>query len=728
MKKRVLAIILFIAVIISSLSGCKDNNGRYDDGQTAGGTLTGNGGARMFASEIVSLPDSYTLTQAVKCQNNIVFCCKSENEKYYIFQLNLSDKSITKIEDLTLENVISMDGTGRGITYVLSLAQDGRYMMYAIPNKGVGNIIASYSCFELPLPEELSGAAIWDVKFLDYGYLIRTADDVYAVTDNGDTESFGPYPSSAQIIRCLDDSLLIVSSSAEKTRVQLVEFDPNSDRIRYVEKKNSYLEEPYTLVFGGNTSNEIFGWNADIMYSIDCSTDSRWGYSNTYASGGTPHCFVYLSDGQYFASTNDGRPAIWSVKQAEDVQVISLATCLGNNAPEETLLKKAVSSFNAMNASYRIDILDYGQYNTSSDMTVGLNRLNADIAAGNVPDIYDLWSLTSVNYISKGLVADLKPFFEADRDIDYSDLIPSVANALEKNGRLYDLVPSYTITTVFTSDARIGNAAHMTLDDFLDYVDTYGAVEMFGADMTKEKFLTRLISYTGTEYIDRVNAKCSFDTPEFARILQYVSKLPNETDANSGDWERIYYGEQYLYCSGGSNIIEWLIYSDAVFGGNAKSIGFPSTNGNGVAMTPNIRLGMSASSENQEGVWAFFSYLLSDSFQCQVTGAPIMKKALDQVMDRWIADMDGITAIGLARIVDESVVSATVPIQTPDSHTKDRALSIIDSIDCINEFDRNIYTIIATEASAYFSGDKTAEQAASNIQSRVSIYLAEQYS
>ena len=97
-------------------------------------------------------------------------------------------------------------------------------------------------------------------------------------------------------------------------------------------------------------------------------------------------------------------------------------------------------------------------------------------------------------------------------------------------------------------------------------------------------------------------------------------------------------------------------------------------------------------------------------------------------MDKWIEDMDGITAIGLARIVDESVVSATVPIQIPNKHTKDRALSIIDSIDCINEFDRNVYTIIATEALAYFSGDKTAEQAASNIQSRVSIYLSEQYS
>jgi ABC-type glycerol-3-phosphate transport system substrate-binding protein len=33
--------------------------------------------------------------------------------------------------------------------------------------------------------------------------------------------------------------------------------------------------------------------------------------------------------------------------------------------------------------------------------------------------------------------------------------------------------------------------------------------------------------------------------------------------------------------------------------------------------------------------------------------------------------------------------------------------------------------IIMDEAQAYFAGDKTAEQAAENIQSRVSIYLAE---
>jgi ABC-type glycerol-3-phosphate transport system substrate-binding protein len=34
--------------------------------------------------------------------------------------------------------------------------------------------------------------------------------------------------------------------------------------------------------------------------------------------------------------------------------------------------------------------------------------------------------------------------------------------------------------------------------------------------------------------------------------------------------------------------------------------------------------------------------------------------------------------------------------------------------------------IIWSEAQAYFAGDKTAEQAADNIQSRVSLYLAEQ--
>ena len=55
------------------------------------------------------------------------------------------------------------------------------------------------------------------------------------------------------------------------------------------------------------------------------------------------------------------------------------------------------------------------------------------------------------------------------------------------------------------------------------------------------------------------------------------------------------------------NVVEWLVYSDAVFGGISESVGFPSTNGAGVAVSPQLRLGMSSSSDAQDGVWQFLN-------------------------------------------------------------------------------------------------------------------------
>jgi hypothetical protein len=40
--------------------------------------------------------------------------------------------------------------------------------------------------------------------------------------------------------------------------------------------------------------------------------------------------------------------------------------------------------------------------------------------------------------------------------------------------------------------------------------------------------------------------------------------------------------------------------------------------------------------------------------------------------------------------------------------------------------DETLITLIAGEANAYLAGDKTAEDTAAQIQSKVSIYLAEQ--
>ena len=49
--------------------------------------------------------------------------------------------------------------------------------------------------------------------------------------------------------------------------------------------------------------------------------------------------------------------------------------------------QKAVIDFNRSNDEYRVDLIDYSEYNTEDDYNAGLTKLNTEIMAGNMPDI-----------------------------------------------------------------------------------------------------------------------------------------------------------------------------------------------------------------------------------------------------------------------------------------------------------------------------------------------------
>lgn len=728
MMKRIFVIILALLMLLS-IAGCGKQEEKYADGELAGGTLTGEGGARLFAPELVAIPDiGFHMIDAVKAAGEISVCATDDNGHYRFYRIRLADHSISRIEGLELDNVISMDGTGWGVTFILSMNEDGSYQFYSIANEGVGNLDKPYNSFPLNLPDGLSLDNIWEAKVLREGTVLRTNDTVYYVIAGGGATAFGPYSGQVSLIRNTDESVFVLEQDNGTIHAQLLGEDPSGNTLELQELVSYSIEGNYPILCGGMDEGELFAWGSDVLYELDITSGTSWPFANTYASGGKAACLIPLSEGSYFGAAFDGEPAFWSIKKSENVQVIRLATCSGVDFNGDQLLRNAVASFNALSPDYRIELIDYGAYNEGYDVSVGMTRLNADISAGNEPDIYDLWSLSSANsYISKGLIADLKPWFEKDQEISYEDMIPSAAAALEKDGHLYDLVPCFTVATVFSSDERIGQARHLTVSEFLGLAEQVGAEQMFGAGMTREGFLKRLISYTGTEYVDRVHGTCTFNSSDFIRLLRYVAQLPEERDETMGDWERIYFGRQNLYCLGAGNLIRWICYADSVFGGESRSIGFPATQGNGVAMTPLIRLGMSAKSDVQDGVWAFFKYLLSDSFQYKVSDIPMMQRALDRVIEKWYEEISGETAIGLVGMVDGQHINTTAPIRQPDEHTKERALQIIASIDCVNEYDSYLFDIIWQEVSAYLGGGKSAEQAAELIQSRASIYLSEQY-
>ena len=66
-----------------------------------------------------------------------------------------------------------------------------------------------------------------------------------------------------------------------------------------------------------------------------------------------------------------------------------------------------------------------------------------------------------------------------------------------------------------------------------------------------------------------------------------------------------------------------------------------------------------------------------------------------------------------------------VPLRAITQDELEHFMELLDSIDTIYSFDKNIYSIVKEESGAYFNGDKSVMDAAQIIQRRVNLYLSE---
>lgn len=271
MSKRLTAMALVIILAIS-LCGCGED--KYEDGVTVGGTLSGDGGARLFSAEPIALPQNgMVMRSAVHVGDCIVLCAELDGE-YQIICVDIDSGALHEVEGLRLDNVVNMDGYG-DMAYVITKMSDGGYRRYNIRTQPLDDIIYNYT--ELEVPPELSGQNIFSILFLfDTGSeLYETADGVYIPTPSGVIETFGPYSGNLNVFRDGDD-IFIISSDGASTKVQRV-VRKDSDRIAYSEKESWTIDGNYTACFGGSGS-EIYGWNAsdpNIMYNINYTTGAK---------------------------------------------------------------------------------------------------------------------------------------------------------------------------------------------------------------------------------------------------------------------------------------------------------------------------------------------------------------------------------------------------------------------------------------------------------------------
>jgi len=399
-------------------------------------------------------------------------------------------------------------------------------------------------------------------------------------------------------------------------------------------------------------------------------------------------------------------------------------------------VRTAIVKFNKSNEQYRIRIEDYSSlYGSETDYMAGINRLNADIVAGKVPDILLIDSGMPVDsYIAKGLFEDLKPYLEADTEIDYNSFMPNIIEAYSVDGKLYQLIPSFMIRTLVAKASDVGEEKGWTIDEAKQVLEKKPEGTEFLTNTTRDNVLNNCIA-TGDEFIDWKTGKCNFDSKEFVSLLEFVKIFPETYDEsvyNEDYWMNYEYmwregtvlcQEVYLYDFRNYNYVE-----KGTFGEKITMIGYPMAEGDGACIVPDMQLAMSAKSKNKDGAYEFLRYFLTDEYQNEISfGLPLSMKRLDAMAEeatkiRTYEDENG-NQIESPEYFYMNDIEIEIPPMTADEvkKLKENICSVTD----VYSYNENLNNIIGEETAAYFAGQKSAQDVAAIIQSRVQIYVNE---
>ncbi len=442
--------------------------------------------------------------------------------------------------------------------------------------------------------------------------------------------------------------------------------------------------------------------------------------------------------------------------QTSTVELVTLTKVPYDSVPHKETLTMAsvyldwnvhnqVIDFNRKNDQYRIEITDYSEYNTEDDYTAGYTKLTTEIMAGNMPDIMALNGLPYAQLAAKGLLEDLTPYIEADTAFSTDDFFSNVTDALKVGGKLYQVCPSFSISTVIGASSVVGDTPGWTYDEF----DAALATMPEGCDAL-DKYVTRndiLLACVGMDmesYVDWTTGQCSFDRPEFVKLLEVANRCPASFDWNNYEYSqedsaenRIAQGKQMLMQSSIYSFSD-IQYYDVYFGGNSTYIGYPTSSGTGSMLNLSTGYAMTTSCSNKDAAWDFLRIFLTEDYQSTQYSLPtninVYKEKLKEAMTpqyqtdsqgNYLLDENGDKieqSQGGMGMSDGTVYEFYAITQDQ----ADKLWNLVSTTTKVADYNTSITDIVSEQAEAYFAGQKTPEEVAKLIQSKVNIYVNEQ--
>jgi len=364
----------------------------------------------------------------------------------------------------------------------------------------------------------------------------------------------------------------------------------------------------------------------------------------------------------------------------------------------DTIYSK-VHEYNQEQSNVVIKVKAYDQFEDSQQ------QLQLDIAAGEGPDILDVHNVPIDVYIKNGYLIDLYDLMGEMRE----ELLESVLQALEKDGKLYALPPFVTVRCLVGDKKDIKTS--LSWEDLKNEMkDSDGRYFAMDQDMC--------LGYM----IESVDCQYFFTTQEgeqqLSNLFELVKELPEEKDYETIDsrekifWEYIgslydivrldeKFGKDQWDYANMKPLVENL---GKCYFRQSYSTNFP------------IIFSISETCTQKEEAWKFVSYFFSEQFQSNshIYGIPVLKSALEQ--------------LELGDNMMQYVNSKSVVIKK-NGKKKKRLYELLENTSNFcwgnDSLSWNLRDIIMEGFEEYRTGDKTLEQALENVQRRGKLCIAE---
>ena len=724
MGKKIVSLFLLL-VCLFSLSACSSMGSSMPYSskesilQSSGAVdIQDHNAGMLYDKTHITLPDGDVyLWKAVYSGDKIFLFGQDDIQKNHFY---LFDPKTQKIDTCPIEVddfVVSICQSDQNTQLVLAIDGEGR------------NVLHCFSETEKPyqlildVPDDITSDCIDDITSVGNHFVVSQNNSIYIYDKNGKLQkTIGDYSRFADCVLQNDGSVLICtdhspSSFSTEVESQIVHLDENLNEIEQYD-----LNTHFSKYIRSNYPNSVYAFFGNTLYEFDFTTGKNVAYVDCFSSGmSANNLFILAKD--FFFSIEQGAAFIWTPANGNSITTLTLATYNLNYT-----LQALVKDFNDKNANIKIQVIDYASFDLESSAQVGLTRLRADIIAGFTPDLYDLTNLPAEKYASIGILENLSPWFLAESEIQFSDFVPNIVNVLTNGEELYYITPGFTLLTVAGAQSFVGDRDSWTPEEFLSAANEISPLSIFASGMTRDLFLSYALLFNESNYIDKDSQSAHFEDSDFTQLLEFAKKLPKDSsDTDLTGWGNASLGEQMLLIDWlGKNAFKQVSYTDAVFSGTAKYVGFPSSTSSGIAIVPTALISVSASSQHKDAAKDFIFYLLSDECQggTKMSDLPVIQESLNSKLKNWKEEYEQAPARlnalshGGVVLIEGSMSSDQVICQIYD---------LINRADILAHIDDSLLEIVLRECQAYFEGGVTSEQTAKVIDSKVQIYLSEQY-